>query len=137
MRRYLCGLLACISIFSGLCTSAKATEVESQFEFEPAIYSVARATNSFSIEVGAHRTAKANTPFSLAKGEKVIIKASYSPYSENIEVGITSESGIFYHATASDGSINLTINITETGNYSLTFKNTSDVSIKVTGTVNY
>lgn len=115
----------------------KKREVESQFEFEPAIYSVARATNSFSIEVGAHRTAKANTPFSLAKGEKVIIKASYSPYSENIEVGITSESGIFYHATASDGSINLTINITETGNYSLTFKNTSDVSIKVTGTVNY
>ena len=34
MRRYLCGLLACISIFSGLCTSAKAAEVESRFEFE-------------------------------------------------------------------------------------------------------
>lgn len=98
---------------------------------------VARATGRFSMDVGASSMRKASTSFSLEYGETVTIKASYSPFSANVDFGLIDSAGHFHYVSITDGSIDQEIKITERGSYTFAVRNNSAYSINVSGYVNY
>lgn len=96
-----------------------------------------RATESFSINIPAKTQLSANTSFPMAAGETVTIKASYSPFSASVDFGLVAPNGVYYYFTITDGNIDKTIEIPESGDYILRIRNNSGVEVKAVGFVNY
>ena len=134
LRKLFCPLLALALTVSCLFTSANAKEIPSVGDSGVVI---ARATGRFSMDVPAGTLRQANTSFSLDPGEVVTIKASYSPFSANVDFGLITPDGWFYHFTVKDGSVDQSIEITERGEYTFAVRNNSSYSINVSGYVNY
>lgn len=95
------------------------------------------ATESLSLTIPANTNAKARFSYSLAADEAVTIKASYTPFSANIDVGLVMSDGRYYYFSATDGSINKTIQVNESGEYTLLIRNNSNYEVQVSGYVNY
>ena len=93
LKKLFCPLLALVLVVSCLGASANAKEVSSGGEN----MSVARATERFTIDVPANTLRQANTSFPLDPGEIVTIKASYSPFSANVDFGLIAPNGRFYY----------------------------------------
>lgn len=126
-------LLALILAMSCMSVSAETTDyVEQENEII-----VARATGRFTMDVPAHTSKQASSSFPLEVGEVVTIKASYSPFSANVDFGLIAPNGRFYYVTVTDGSIDQAIEITERGYYTFAVRNNSSYSINVSGYVNY
>ena len=53
------------------------------------------------------------------QGETVTIQASYSPFSASVDFGLVAPDGKFYYFNVTDGSIDETIEVDESGNYTL------------------
>lgn len=136
MRRILCFVLACMSIFSCLFISAGAVEV---FESNsvPVETMIMRASGSFNMSVGAYRKTVADTSFPLAAGESVRIRANYAPEDASMDFGLVDSEEVFHYITVTTGSIDATITVPESGNYTLAIRNNSGVTVKVSGIVNY
>lgn len=96
-----------------------------------------RATGRFSMEVPAKTAVKANSTFPLEVGEVVTIKASYTPFSANVDFGLVAPDGLFYSVNATDGSIDQGIRVSQKGYYTLAVRNNSSQAIHVSGYVNY
>ncbi len=133
MKKLFCPLFALVLIVSCLSTSVKAAEVPSACEN----MTITRATGGFSIKVPARTLRQANTSLLLDPGEVVTIKASYSPFSANVDFGLVESNGRFYYVTATDGSIDQSIKITERGEYVFAVRNNSSYSINASGYINY
>ena len=98
---------------------------------------IARATGRFSMDVSANTIRKASSSFPLEVGEVVTIKASYSPFSANVDFGLIAPNGRFYYITITNGSIDRAIEVTERGNYTFAVRNNSSFEVNVSGYVNY
>lgn len=122
-------LAICISSFS---MTAVAVESEPQ---EAA--SIMRATGRFSMDVPGGVIAKANSSFPLEAGEKVTIKATYTPFSASVDFGLIAPDGYFHYINADDGTFDETIKVDERGNYTFAVMNNSSETISVSGYVNY
>lgn len=96
-----------------------------------------RATGSFNMCVPAKSRAVANSSFPLAAGETVTIKASYSPFSASVDVGLIAPDGTYYYFNIANGSIDKSIQVDDSGDYTLQIRNNSNSEIKVSGFVNY
>lgn len=96
-----------------------------------------RATNSFNISIPAKTKAQASSSFSLVAGETVTIKASYAPFSASVDFGLIAPDGKFYYFNVTNGSIDKTIEVSESGKYTLQIRNKSTSEVKVSGFVNY
>ena len=94
-------------------------------------------TDSFNIYVPANGTVRANNSFLLMSGETITVKASYAPFLASVDVGFIAPDGKFYYFNVTGGSIDQTIIISQTGRYTLQFRNNSDAEIQVSGFVNY
>lgn len=103
----------------------------------PKVAAVERATGSFKTTVKPGVIAKRTTKLPLEAGEEVTIKATYSPYSVSVDVGLIDSDGIFHFITVSDGIIDEKIAVTERGNYTFAIRNNGSVDIEVSGYVNY
>ena len=133
LKRYLCLLFACISIFSCVSIPVAAADVgERATEITER-----RATGKFDFEISAKSMRKASTSFPMEYGETVTITASYSPASASDDFGLIDSDGLFYPVRASNGSINQTIRIDLRGTYTFAVRNNSNYSVSVTGFVNY
>ena len=95
------------------------------------------ATESFSINIPAKTQLSANTSFPLAAGETVTIKASYSPFSASVDFGLVAPNGVYYYFSITNGSIDKTIQVPESGDYTLRIRNNANVEVEVVGFVNY
>lgn len=126
-------MLVLILAMSCICIHASAME-STLNEEEVAI---ARATGKFSMDISANSSKKASTSFPLEAGEAVTIKASYSPFSANVDFGLIAPNGRFYYVTVTDGSVDETVTVTERGNYTFMVRNNSTYPINVSGYVNY
>lgn len=122
-------LVVCMSGFS---TSAMAAKSEPQ-----EATSVLRATGRFSMDVPGGVIAKANSSFPLEAGEKVTIKATYTPFSASVDFGLIAPDGCFHYINVNNGSFDETIKVDERGNYTFAVMNNSSKSISVSGYVNY
>lgn len=74
---------------------------------------------------------------SLDIGETVSYDCTYTPSDASIKFGFIAPDGLFYGLYGSDGSIDKTIRVSQRGSYTLAIKNYSNVTVTVTGTVNY
>jgi hypothetical protein len=133
MKRYLCLLFACISIFSCVPAQAAATDIEEQVTE----ITERRATGKFDFEISAKTLRKADTSFPMEYGETITITASYSPASASVDFGLIDSDGVFYPVRGSNGSINQTIRIDLKGTYTFAVRNNSSYEVAVSGFVNY
>lgn len=138
LRRFICMVLACVLAFGCAGVPAEAAEIEvTTPENSLLSFRIPRATSSFSMTIPANKRLAASTSFPLAAGETVTIKASYYPFSASIDVGLIAPDGNFYYVTVTNGSIDKTIQVNANGNYTLQFRNNSDVDVELSGYVNY
>ena len=128
-----CPLLVLALVISCFCASVSAEGVSAI----DANMTITKATNSFSIDVPAQTLRQANTSFPLDPGEVVTIKASYTPFSANVDFGLIAPNGRFYYVTVTDGSVDQSIEITQRGDYVFAIRNNSSYSICTSGYVNY
>lgn len=127
------------TIFLGnLSIFARASEItdpiQENFTF---IFTTPRATGSFNMTIPAGAQSRANSSFQLRAGETVTINASYAPFSASVDFGLVTPSGTFRYFNITNGSINRTILIEESGNYYFQIRNKSNYEIEVTGFINY
>lgn len=133
LKKYLCLLLACISIFSCVPAPAAAADIGEQ----ATEITERRATGKFDFEISAKSMRKASTSFPMEYGETVTIKAVYSPESASVDFGLIDSDGLFYPVRGSNGSIDQTIRIDLRGTYTFAVRNNSNYKVSVSGFVNY
>ena len=91
----------------------------------------------FSLDVPANKTVGATTSFPLEAGEKVRIRATYSPESASVDFGLIDPDGLFHPLRATGGSFDHAIRVDQHGNYIMAIRNNSDIEIAVSGIVSY
>ena len=135
MKRMICLVLVCCILLGTVFVPVSATEVPPKSGDSNIVTPF--ATNSFSITIPANTKMRANSSFSLMVGETITIKASYAPFSASVDVGFIAPDGLFYYFNVTGGSIDRTIEVSQTGKYTLQIRNNSDSEIQVSGFVNY
>lgn len=133
LKKIMTMVLAFATIISCLCVNTGAVQNENEVAEPIAV----RATGKFSMEVPGETSVQASTSFPLEAGETVEIKATYSPFSANVDFGLIAPDGLFYSVNVTDGSVDQVIEIVERGNYTLAVRNNSSTTISVSGYVNY
>ena len=78
-----------------------------------------------------------NESFSLPAGDSITIRASYTPADADLDFGLVYSDGVFHYVTGSSGSVNKTIQVRESGNYTLLIRNNSSSEVYVSGHVSY
>ncbi len=135
MKRVFCILLAGAMSVSCFCMRAGATgEVDN---YKDAAFVMQRASGRFNMDVSAKKIAKASSSFPMEAGETVKINAVYSPDTASVDFGLLDSKGVFHYVNVTSGNINQTIEIEESGNYTLAVRNNSEKTVKVSGFVNY
>ena len=138
LKRFFCVVLVCM-LFVGLVgMPVGATELEGTVSENAMLnFMLSRATGSFNMTIPAKTKLSASTSFPLAAGETVTIKASYSPFSASVDFGLIAPNGVYYYFNVTDGSIDKTIQVPESGDYTLQIRNNADIEVEVAGFVNY
>ena len=139
MRRLLRMVMTVVLVIGCMCTSAGAVGKMNAIsgEYEPTEMAVTRATGSFDITIKAKSKSTLESSFSLAAGETVRIRASYSPEDASMDFGLLDSDGVYHYINVTTGSIDKTIEVPENGSYTLVIRNNSSKSVKVTGIVRY
>lgn len=136
--RMTCMALAIVLCLGANSTPALAAEIE---DTTPEIFvmdiSNTRATGSFNMKIPAKTRFLADSSFPLAAGETVTIKASYSPFTASMDFGLIAPNGVFYYFNITNGNIDKTIQVNESGSYTLQVVNNSSNEVQVSGFVNY
>lgn len=133
LRKFLCMVLASVIVMSNLGTTAEATWAPVQ---GAETYAIA-ATGRFNMDIPGDTLARANSSFPLEAGEVVTIKASYTPFSADVDFGLIAPDGLFYGLNAKNGSFDEAIEVNQRGYYTLAIKNNSSSTVSVSGYVNY
>lgn len=137
-NRIVCMALVCLLITSSVILPVNAVEPEETTpESAVTSFAVPRATNSFSMTIPGKTKLSANTSFPLTVGETVTIKASYAPFSASIDFGLIAPNGKYYYFNVTNGSIDKTIRVSESGNYTFQIRNNSNFEVEVSGFINY
>lgn len=137
-EKMICMVLCSVLLVGTVALPANAVKTESTtFEVIEGNLISPLATGSFSITIPAKTKALADMNFPLAAGETVTIKASYSPFSASVDFGLVAPDGKFYCVNVTNGSIDKTIQVNESGSYTLQVKNNSSGEVEVSGFVNY
>lgn len=129
-KRILCFAMSVMIVFSSICLTAQAVE-------NPGNAVVPCATANFSTTIESGTITQGGTPLTLEAEEKVTIKASYTPYSAKLDVGLIDEDGIFHYKSVSNGTIDVTITINTRGSYTFAIRNNAKYSVEVSGYINY
>ena len=138
VKRIICMVLACVAIVGAVSVPASAAEIEiTALENFTDKLIAPFATRSFNMSIPAKSKVIANSSFPLAAWQTVTIKASYSPFSASVDFGLVDSQGTFYYFNVTDGSVDKTIQVEESGDYTLQIRNNSNVEVKVSGFVNY
>lgn len=98
---------------------------------------VARASGSFEITISPGTIKKTSTALPLEADDKVTIKASYTPFSATVDVGLVDEDQNFYYFTVSNGSVDKTIVVPARGNYYFAVRNRGKNEISMSGYIDY
>lgn len=138
LKRFLCMVLAYVLVVGSFSVPVDAAESEKTTPDNTMLIVLSpRATGSFSMTIPAKTKLSANTSFPLAAGETVTIKASYAPFSASVDFGLIAPNGVYYYFNITNGSIDKTIEVPESGNYTLQIRNNAEVEVEVAGFVNY
>ena len=96
-----------------------------------------RSTGYFQMTVPGKTNMRMNESFSLPAGDSITIRASYTPADADLDFGLVDSDGVFHYVTGPSGSVNKTIQVRESGNYTLLIRNNSSSEVYVSGHVSY
>lgn len=130
-KKILVLVLACTMLLGCLGVSAAAAQPQRAGDV------VIMATDRFSTSISANKTVYVGDSLSLAAGEVVTIKATYSPFNASVDFGLIAPDGLFYGLSGSNGVFDEGIQVSQTGLYRFAIRNRSSVAIDVSGYVNY
>lgn len=122
MKKMVCSLLTVLLLVSCFAGTVNAAE---------------RASGKFDITVAPGKIKPAKTGFPMSAGETVTINATYMPTTADIDFGLIDKNGGFHYLKGDNGIFDKEIEIPENGTYTFAVRNNSDVSVDVTGFVNY
>ncbi len=129
-KRFLALVLACMMLG---CLGFSAAAVQSQRTEDVVIM----ATNRFNATVPAYKAVQTNVRISLELGEVVTVKATYTPFSADVEFGFIAPDGLFYSLSGSNGVFDEAIKVNQRGQFTLAIRNCSSVLVTASGYVNY
>ena len=89
------------------------------------------------MEIPANTLATASTSFPLEAGETVSINAVYTPRTADLSFGLIAPDGYFYSMPATNGNFDETIEVDQSGQYTLAVRNRSSEEVSVSGYVYY
>lgn len=138
IKRMICMVLCCVLLVGMISFPATATEIRDTVQkiyFDELVSPC--ATGSFNWTIPAKTNAMGDIVFPLAAGETITIKASYSPFSASVDFGVIAPDGNYYGFNITGGSIDKTIQVSESGDYTFQIRNNASTEVKVNGFVNY
>lgn len=137
-KRIACMVMVCVLLIGAMAVPASAEET-SPVVGDIFTFNILNplATDSFSMSIPANSIALDNSSFRLMEGAKITFKASYAPFSASVDVGFIAPDGKFYYFNVTDGSIDQTMQVSQSGNYTIQIRNNSNTEIYVVGYVDY
>ena len=136
MKKVMCAVLAILIVF-GNSTVGYAEQTFVTCGSNHVAEYTTRATRYFSLGVKANGRSMVSQELSVDAGETIQINATYSPANAEIQIGIVDENGQFRFVRVTGGIVNITIGISERGNYRLAVKNDSENAVSISGYVYY
>lgn len=124
-------LVACILLFSCSLIPAIATEAPNNSIIMP------RVSGRLNYTFAANSTTLVGQEFSAAKGDTIKYNCTYTPKAASIDFGFFAPDGLFYSLNSSSGSINKSIEVSQTGGFTLAIRNNENYAVTVSGTVTY
>lgn len=130
-KRFNIILLACMLLFSCSLTPAIAIEIQDNSIVMP------RVSGRLNYTFAANATTHVGQSFSAAIGDTIKYDCTYTPKSASVDFGYIAPDGLFYSIKCTNGSINKSIELSQTGQYTLAIRNNESYAVTVTGTIRY
>ena len=134
MKRWICAILVIVMVWGNI-SVCHAEEYANTVEKNHTQLYELRASGHFSFSVKASGKYCIANVLSLEAGDTVRINATYSPASASIYIGLVDENNEFYYARATNGQIDITIEIEKRGEYRLAVVNNSTNAVSISGYV--
>lgn len=99
--------------------------------------SISRASGRINCTIPANTAQAIDALVYLEKDETVTFNCTYSPKSSSVSFGVVAPDGLFYSLSGTNGSINKSIEVDESGQYTLAIRNNENYAVAVSGTVKY
>lgn len=96
-----------------------------------------RAYGDFSADFGPSSISYVGDSFNLNVRDTITYDCTYTPSDASVDFGFFAPDGYFYSLNCTTGSFNKTIRVSQKGSYTLAIRNNSNVTVTVSGTVNY
>ena len=152
-RKFLLALLVCAVIIGCLPIPANATEIPDKniiwlddLEGEWIDLSTVeqpndgpqpRTTVSANGTYSAHSIWAAGQPINFNANDLITFNCSYSPSSASVDFGVIAPNGRFYYINIKEGSIKQSIEVSQSGSYTVAIRNNSSQTVRVVGFVDY
>lgn len=136
MKRLICAVLIFVMVFSNAYVCHAEEHTNEEDVINTGVYT-SRATGHLSFSVKSQGSHYIESMLSLEAGDTVRINATYSPGSASIYVGLIDQDGVFHYLNVSNGDINATFEIEESGEYKLAVMNNSAHKVNISGYVYY
>ncbi len=130
-KQLISALLACMLVFS--CSFIPATAVEA---YSTDIV-MPRVVGQLNHSISAGGITPVGQSFSAAKGDTIKYDCTYTPKSASVDFGYIAPNGLFYSLNSTSGSINKSIIVGQTGQFTLAIRNNESYAVTVTGTIRY
>lgn len=153
IRRFVCVLLVWVTVIGSLIETASAAGLSKDWTISmedmecetinlPGLehweeWPAARSSASISKNVPAVSFGTLKTAIPLKADDTITFNCSYSPSSASVDFGIIAPDGKFYSINVRGGSINQSIRLSQTGDYSVAIRNNSLQAVYVVRFVYY
>ncbi len=95
------------------------------------------ATGRLEHKLPANLITPISQPISFEKGETIAYNCTYTPKAASLDFGYIDSNNVFHYLNCISGSINKSIEIGQTGQFTLAIRNNESYAVTVTGTVRY
>lgn len=136
-RRLISFILMLMFLLSYSVTTVQAAYLDLPDEQQNTTKVIYRASGGFSTTVPANTLITADSTFPMEIGDSITINAHYTPTTASVDFGFIAPDGLFYPVSASNGYINVTIEVTQHGYYRFGIQNKSSYAISAFGIVNF
>lgn len=98
---------------------------------------ILRVAGKLNQSIPANSTVTMAEGFYLTTGDSIKYDCTYTPKSSSVDFGYIAPNGLFYSLNSTSGSINKSIIVGQTGQFTLAIRNNESYAVTVTGTVRY
>lgn len=132
-KRFISSLLACMLLFGCYLIPTEAVNADTFINSGVPL----RVSGRLNHKLPANEIILITQSFSAEKGDTIKYDCTYTPKSASVDFGFIAPDDLFYSIKCTSGSINKTIELDVTGQYTLAIRNNESYAVTVTGTVKY